>query len=222
MVLNPSCARTHTPAHVRRSYYNKAFGVEVAGLAAFTVTPYLAQAAVGVAVGSLADKLIREGWQVRVTTSMTSWCAVTHLPTHWLSLCRVWRNRRREPQPTCLHLCPLTLLPPPSPPARAPAAQVRTVRRVLQAAGTALPALLLLMASWVGAGGASALTTSFTLVTVGAALSALTLASVSVNHLDICPRYAGFVFGAGNTLATLAGAGRRVRGGAGDLRTPTW
>lgn len=43
------------------------------------------------------------------------------------------------------------------------------------------------------------------LITVGLGLSALTLGAVSVNHLDIAPRHAGMVFGAGNTAATVAG-----------------
>jgi ACS family sodium-dependent inorganic phosphate cotransporter len=43
------------------------------------------------------------------------------------------------------------------------------------------------------------------LITLGLGLSALTLGGVSVNHLDIAPRHAGQVFGAGNTAATLAG-----------------
>lgn len=41
---------------------------------------------------------------------------------------------------------------------------------------------------------------------VGLGLSTLTLAGVSVSHLDIAPRHAGAVFGLGNTFATLAGA----------------
>eukprot|EP00976_Prorocentrum_cordatum_P091415 1188526-Prorocentrum_minimum.AAC.3 len=43
------------------------------------------------------------------------------------------------------------------------------------------------------------------LVTFGLGLSALTLGGVSANHLDIAPRHAGVVFGAGNTAATFAG-----------------
>ncbi len=40
---------------------------------------------------------------------------------------------------------------------------------------------------------------------VGLGFSALTLGGVSVSHLDIAPRNAGVIFGAGNTTATLAG-----------------
>ena len=40
---------------------------------------------------------------------------------------------------------------------------------------------------------------------VGLALSALTLAGVSVSHLDVAPRHAGLVFATGNTCATAAG-----------------
>lgn len=43
------------------------------------------------------------------------------------------------------------------------------------------------------------------LITVGLGFSALTLGGVSASHLDIAPRNAGLVFGAGNTAATLAG-----------------
>lgn len=34
-------------------------------------------------------------------------------------------------------------------------------------------------------------------ITVGLGLSALSLAGVSVNHLDIAPKHAGAIFGAG-------------------------
>ena len=42
-------------------------------------------------------------------------------------------------------------------------------------------------------------------VDVGLALSAHTLAGVSVSHLDVAPRHAGLVFATGNTCATAAG-----------------
>eukprot|EP00873_Tetraselmis_striata_P013139 jgi/Tetstr1/433403/TSEL_002398.t1 len=41
--------------------------------------------------------------------------------------------------------------------------------------------------------------------TVRVTLQRPDLGRVSVSHLDIAPRNAGLVFGAGNTLATLAG-----------------
>jgi MFS transporter, ACS family, solute carrier family 17 (sodium-dependent inorganic phosphate cotransporter), other len=65
-----------------------------------------------------------------------------------------------------------------------------------------MPAIFLVLATSVGA---SSLPAAFAYLTIGTAFSALTLASVSVNHLDVAPKYAGFIFGAGNTLATLAG-----------------
>jgi ACS family sodium-dependent inorganic phosphate cotransporter len=40
---------------------------------------------------------------------------------------------------------------------------------------------------------------------VGLGFSALTLGGVSASHLDVAPRHAGVIFGAGNTSATLAG-----------------
>lgn len=43
------------------------------------------------------------------------------------------------------------------------------------------------------------------LISLGSGVSAFSLAGVSVSHLDIAPRHAGLVFGAGNTAATLAG-----------------
>lgn len=43
------------------------------------------------------------------------------------------------------------------------------------------------------------------LITLGLGLSALSLGGVSASHLDIAPKHAGMVFGAGNTAATVAG-----------------
>lgn len=54
------------------------------------------------------------------------------------------------------------------------------------------------------AGGDAAVAAAF-FVDLGLALSALTLAGVSVSHLDVAPRHAGLVFATGNTCATLAG-----------------
>ena len=42
-------------------------------------------------------------------------------------------------------------------------------------------------------------------LTVGVAASSLTLAGVSVHHLDVAPSKAGLVFGIGNTAGTLGG-----------------
>ena len=78
-----------------------------------------------------------------------------------------------------------------------------TVRRGMQAAGMLLPAAALVAAASPAAAGSPALGAA--LVDIGLAASALTLAGVSVNHLDVAPRHAGAVFGAGNTAATVAG-----------------
>lgn len=80
---------------------------------------------------------------------------------------------------------------------------VRSVRVSLQLAGMLGPAACLMAAVSPLVGGSA--TTASALITVGLGLSALTLGAVSVNHLDIAPRNAGMVFGAGNTAATLAG-----------------
>jgi ACS family sodium-dependent inorganic phosphate cotransporter len=77
------------------------------------------------------------------------------------------------------------------------------VRRRMQAAGMLLPAMALVAAASPAAAGSPA--AGAALVDIGLAASALTLAGVSVNHLDVAPRHAGAVFGAGNTAATLAG-----------------
>ena len=79
----------------------------------------------------------------------------------------------------------------------------RDVRTRLQAAGMLIPAACLLLAvSPVAAGSASL---GALCIDCGLAASALTLGGVSANHLDVAPRHAGAVFGAGNTAATLAG-----------------
>lgn len=80
---------------------------------------------------------------------------------------------------------------------------VRSVRVGLQLAGMLGPAACLVAAVSPLVGGSA--TTASALITVGLGLSALSLGAVSVNHLDIAPRHAGLVFGAGNTAATLAG-----------------
>lgn len=80
---------------------------------------------------------------------------------------------------------------------------VRSVRVGLQLAGMLGPAACLMAAVSPIVGGSAEAASA--LITVGLGLSALTLGAVSVNHLDIAPRHAGMVFGAGNTAATLAG-----------------
>ncbi|CAM9866683.1 unnamed protein product, partial [Phaeothamnion confervicola] len=79
--------------------------------------------------------------------------------------------------------------------------RVKTVRRVLQAAGMLGPAAFSALAAWR----ADSAETGAALLAVGSGLSALTLGAVSVNHLDVAPRSAGLSFGVGNTAATLAG-----------------
>lgn len=62
--------------------------------------------------------------------------------------------------------------------------------------------LLLAVTPSVTQGDAS---TASLLITLGLALSSLTLGAVSASQLDIAPKHSGAVFGAGNTAATLAG-----------------
>ena len=85
------------------------------------------------------------------------------------------------------------------------------VRRAFQAAGMVGPAVCLLAAAWLGRGGLDGRVADANVlgaaacVDVGLALSALTLAGVSVSHLDVAPKHAGLVFATGNTCATIAG-----------------
>ncbi|KXZ55720.1 hypothetical protein GPECTOR_2g1270 [Gonium pectorale] len=81
--------------------------------------------------------------------------------------------------------------------------RVRTVRRVLQVAGMLGPAACLCLAVSPLVGASAGLASN--LITLGLGFSALTLGGVSASHLDVAPRNAGLVFGAGNTAATLAG-----------------
>lgn len=74
------------------------------------------------------------------------------------------------------------------------------VRRGAQAAGMVWPAICLLAAVACRGPGAA----SFW-ITLGAAAAGLTLAGAGANHLDVAPRHAGLVWGAGSSAATAAG-----------------
>ncbi|GMH39538.1 hypothetical protein BSKO_07436 [Bryopsis sp. KO-2023] len=80
---------------------------------------------------------------------------------------------------------------------------VKSVRRLFQAAGMIGPAFCLSLA--VSPLVPSSAATCSVLINIGLGFSALTLAGVSVSHLDVAPSHAGAVFGAGNTAATAAG-----------------
>ncbi|GIL86331.1 hypothetical protein Vretimale_13699 [Volvox reticuliferus] len=81
--------------------------------------------------------------------------------------------------------------------------RVGTVRKLLQVAGMLGPAACLCLAVSPLVGASASLASA--LITLGLGFSALTLGGVSASHLDVAPRNAGLVFGAGNTAATLAG-----------------
>lgn len=86
-----------------------------------------------------------------------------------------------------------------------------TIRRTFQAAGMIGPAVCLLIAAYLGTGQINGRVPDANIflaalsVDFGLALSALTLAGVSVSHLDVAPKHAGLVFATGNTCATVAG-----------------
>ncbi|KAK9828817.1 hypothetical protein WJX72_002260 [[Myrmecia] bisecta] len=80
---------------------------------------------------------------------------------------------------------------------------VRSVRRTLQLIGMLGPAACLLISVSPITDNSASLASAW--ITIGLGLSAFTLGAVSVSHLDIAPKHAGAVFGAGNTAATTAG-----------------
>lgn len=77
------------------------------------------------------------------------------------------------------------------------------VRKWLQTVGMLSPAFCLL--ACVYAGPALALNTASTWLTLGLAGSALTVAAVSCNHLDLSTRSAGTIFALGNTFSSIGG-----------------
>jgi ACS family sodium-dependent inorganic phosphate cotransporter len=80
---------------------------------------------------------------------------------------------------------------------------VKRVRRVLQTVGMLGPAACMVAAASPLTEGDPGAASAW--ITLGLGLNALTLAGVSVSHLDIAPKHAGVVFAAGNTSATVAG-----------------
>ena len=79
---------------------------------------------------------------------------------------------------------------------------VRTllVRNVLQVVGMIVPAICLASCAYLP----SLLATQAAgLITFGSAISAITVAAVSVNHFDISPKNAGTIFGIGNTAGCI-------------------
>ena len=85
------------------------------------------------------------------------------------------------------------------------------IRKAFQAVGMVGPAVCLLAAAYLGSQGVDGHVPEGNIfwaaasVDIGLALSALTLAGVSVSHLDVAPKHAGLVFATGNTCATIAG-----------------
>ncbi|KAL6768092.1 PHT4H [Auxenochlorella protothecoides x Auxenochlorella symbiontica] len=75
-----------------------------------------------------------------------------------------------------------------------------SVRRGAQAAGMLGPAACILAAAACRGPGAAA-----AWITLGAAAGALAAAGAGANHLDVAPKHAGLVWGAGSSAATAAG-----------------
>lgn len=76
------------------------------------------------------------------------------------------------------------------------------VRKLFQTVGMLGPALCLYLCATLPD---LSVSTASELVDIGSALSALTVAAVSVSHFDISPRNAGTIFGLGNTASCIGG-----------------
>jgi ACS family sodium-dependent inorganic phosphate cotransporter len=78
---------------------------------------------------------------------------------------------------------------------------VRRCRQLFQGVGMLVPSLSLFASATL----AHSAEDARAYLSVALAASSLTLAGVSVNHLDVAPSKAGLVFGIGNTAGTLGG-----------------
>ncbi|CAI2169632.1 3149_t:CDS:2 [Funneliformis geosporum] len=79
--------------------------------------------------------------------------------------------------------------------------RVITIRRIAQSIGSFGVAIFLLLAAYF----ASTPFEGIILITIGMGLNTFTLAGVSVNQFDIAPKYAGIIYGLGNTLGVIPG-----------------
>jgi len=80
--------------------------------------------------------------------------------------------------------------------------QAIIVRKLFQTVGMLGPALCLYLCATLPD---LTVTAASELVNIGTALSALTVAAVSVSHFDISPRNSGTIFGLGNTASSIGG-----------------
>ncbi|ORY02223.1 MFS general substrate transporter [Basidiobolus meristosporus CBS 931.73] len=78
---------------------------------------------------------------------------------------------------------------------------VITVRRVAQCVGMIGPGVFLLLAGYT----ASSVAVGMIYISLALGFNSLTLIGVSISQLDIAPKFAGIIFGLGNTAATLPG-----------------
>lgn len=77
------------------------------------------------------------------------------------------------------------------------------VRQIMQTVGMIAPAVCLSACVWFSKG--LDLSLASILVSVGLALSALTVAGVSCNHMELSNKYAGTIFALGNTASSIGG-----------------
>lgn len=171
--------------------------MEIAQLAEFTLLPYVVQGSVGAASGAWVPGVrlsrVGEGWGRGLLHPAAYAMALlsTPSPTAYVNLgvCRC-----------CLPLPPPGIL---ADKLLVRGWPIKRVRRVLQTVGMLGPAACMVAAASPLTDGNPGAASAW--ITVGLGLNALTLAGVSVSHLDIAPKHAGVVFAAGNTAATLAG-----------------
>lgn len=80
--------------------------------------------------------------------------------------------------------------------------RILSVRRALQTVGMIVPAVCLAYCSY--APDLTALQTA-AFITLGSAVSSITVGAVSCNHFDISPKNSGTIFGIGNTAGCIGG-----------------
>ncbi|XP_040391200.1 sodium-dependent phosphate transport protein 3-like isoform X2 [Cygnus olor] len=75
------------------------------------------------------------------------------------------------------------------------------VRKLFSALGMLLPSVFLVVVPYIG----SSSTAAVVLLTLALTIISMTGAGININHIDIAPRYAGFLLGVTNTFGIIAG-----------------
>ncbi|XP_038023251.1 sodium-dependent phosphate transport protein 3-like isoform X2 [Anas platyrhynchos] len=75
------------------------------------------------------------------------------------------------------------------------------VRKLFSALGMLLPSIFLVAVPYIGCSSTAAVV----LLTLALTIISMTGAGININHIDIAPRYAGFLLGVTNTLGIISG-----------------